>query len=61
MLKCNLAQCINDIFLLNVEFLDAFIQFEVKGHVTIFGPQAWYKIEGRIDGHLYKSILENFL
>ena len=23
-----------------------------------FGPGAWYKIEGRMDGHLYKFILE---
>jgi ERCC4-type nuclease len=26
-----------------------------------FGPRPWYIIEGRMDRHLYKFILENFL
>ena len=29
--------------------------------MTTFGPGAWYRIKGRIDRHLYKFILENFL
>ena len=29
--------------------------------MTAFRPGAWYKIEGRVDRHLYKFILENFL
>ena len=31
----------------------------IWGCMTAFGPGAWYKIKGRMDRHLYKSILEN--
>jgi hypothetical protein len=33
----------------------------IWGCMTAFGPGAWYKIEGRMDRHMYKFILENFL
>ena len=29
--------------------------------MTAFGPGAWYKIEGRMDRHMYTFILENFV
>ena len=33
----------------------------IWGCMTAFGPGAWYKIEGRMDRHMHKLILENFL
>ena len=33
----------------------------IWGCMTTFGLGAWYKIEGRMDEHLYNFILENFL
>ena len=33
----------------------------IWGCMTTFGPGVWCKIEGRMNGHLYKFILENFL
>ena len=33
----------------------------IWGCMTAFGLGAWYKIEGRMDRHLYKLIFENFL
>ena len=31
------------------------------GYMMAFGLGAWYKVEGRMDRHLYKFILEIFL
>ena len=33
----------------------------IWGCMTTFWPEAWYKIEGKMDRHLYKFILEIFL
>ena len=32
----------------------------IWGCMTIFGPGAWHRIEGKMDRHLYKFILEIF-
>lgn len=33
----------------------------IWGCMTAFGPGAWYQIEGKMDQHLYKKILETYL